>query len=119
MFRLPQAFLIRKTTCFAGKKIAKEETQRIYLGDYHTIQYMEDSNLLDQIIAPKMEDLEMISNMKYRIYQGIPIWRFSKSRVAKHRASINFGSKVSSPPTNVHIFCNYEDPKSTEAHLIL
>ena len=55
-FVLPQAFVWRTITTFRGKRQEREEKKRVYLGDYQTVQYLEDSGLLDSILFPKIEE---------------------------------------------------------------
>ena len=63
---------------------------------------MEDSNILDHIISNKMDEIN------FRIYHGIPIWRFKKL----NNKSIDKIAKVT-------VLCNYQDPLDKPSHLIL
>ena len=72
-----------------NKKVGVEVVSRRYLGDYQTCQYLEDSNLLDQaILEPRLN---------YRIFKGVPVFRFFKSLVG----------------CGVVVNCNHEDPSDT------
>ena len=131
-FTLPQAYVIRSIVTRRGKQVEKKESQRIYLGDLETVQYLEDSNLLDHIISPSLEDFDMVQSCKYRICRGLPIFRFSKSqglnsRLAMKksmsladRQSLGFslkGSTDASAP-KIQIFCNHQNPFDIPAHQI-
>ena len=75
-FYLPQAFVCRELKTFVGKKLQSKQTHTSYLGDFQACQFLEDSNLLDPILTKNLEQLESILVCKYRIFNGIPIFRF-------------------------------------------
>ena len=59
IFKLPQAFVVK------GNK-------KWYLGDLKSIQYLEDSDVLDHLINSDLDQ------NKFRIYKDLPIFRFTK-----------------------------------------
>lgn len=123
-FVLPQAFLWRTITTYRGKTKEKEQKKRFYLGDYPTIQYLEDSGLLDSMLFPKVEELDAVLNIQYRIFEGVPILRCAKTKMdnmlqlctmtQKERKSLGFKFEENEVPFEVH--CNFEDAFDVKAH---
>lgn len=81
---------------------------------------MEDSNILDAIVAPKLEDFDAVQRSKFRVYQGVPIFRFSKKTTLNKKGNniqtLKFDDNKNK---GVKITCNFENPFDKEAHLIL
>lgn len=97
--------------------------EKRYLGDFSTIQYLEDSDLLNHLICPSLNDFDLIKRSPYRIIRGYPVFRFQKKpdgtkivaekkdykiidgkSVAYTRGEIKFDTD----PNPISVHCNYQ-----------
>ena len=112
---------MRTVTTFIGLKKGKSTQHRIFLGDFDTVQYLEDSDLLDTILCPTAglkrlpngnfaqsegdEIWKVVSSLKFRVFdRGIPIFRFRNPN--------------SGQTGRVQLFCNHQDPFDKLTHMM-
>jgi hypothetical protein len=113
--------------------VVKVEKSRRYLGGYNTVQYLEDSGLLDQIICPNLKIFDQIKRCKFRIFNDIPIFRFPKDEDGKRIRPVSQSYNIKDgksnaytigdftleeKPSRIVIHCNYQNPTDLFAHQI-